>query len=133
MTAGPCGHMMCTRRECTDCYPACAECGLADPSHKLNCTRAHRYPTTTTTTTALTEELLVDGCGNPDPVNRPQHYTRGGVECIDAIEAALGADGFRAFCRGQVLKYTWRCEHKGNRGQDLAKANYYMRKLTDGH
>jgi hypothetical protein len=59
MTAGPCGHMKCTRRECTDCYPACGECGFADPSHKLNCARAHRYPSTTTTTTTLPDEVLI--------------------------------------------------------------------------
>jgi hypothetical protein len=64
-----------------------------------------------------------------DPVNHPQHYTQGEVECIDAIRSALGDDGFRAYCRGQVIKYTWRCEHKGNPQQDLAKANWYMQQL----
>ena len=27
-----------------------------------------------------------------DVVNRPAHYTKGGIECIDAIRAALGPD-----------------------------------------
>ena len=38
-----------------------------------------------------------------DPVNHPAHYTQGSVECIDAIESALGPDGFVAFLRGQVI------------------------------
>lgn len=27
---------------------------------------------------------------NLDPVNRPSHYTSGGIECIDAMHAAFG-------------------------------------------
>lgn len=64
-----------------------------------------------------------------DAVNHPPHYTQAGIECIDAIKAALGADGFHAFCKGQVIKYLWRAEHKGNRVQDLLKAQWYMEKL----
>jgi hypothetical protein len=65
-----------------------------------------------------------------DPIN-PSHYRQGDVECIDAIRSALGDDGFRAYCKGQVIKYTWRCEHKGNPEQDLAKANWYMQQLIN--
>ena len=32
-----------------------------------------------------------------DPVSRPSHYTAGGIECIDAIRAALTPDEFRGF------------------------------------
>ena len=32
-----------------------------------------------------------------DNVNHPSHYTFGGVECIDAIEAELGREGFVAY------------------------------------
>ena len=32
-----------------------------------------------------------------DPVNKPSHYTQGEIECIDAIEAALGPEGFQGF------------------------------------
>jgi hypothetical protein len=38
-----------------------------------------------------------------DMVNHPPHY-QGKVECIDAIEAALGPDGFAAYCRGNAIK-----------------------------
>lgn len=40
----------------------------------------------------------------------PQHYKRDGVnfQSIDVIRAVLGEAGFRAYCAGNVLKYTWR-------------------------
>lgn len=64
-----------------------------------------------------------------DLINHPPHYTTGGVECIDAIAAALGSDGFRAFLRGQVIKYVWRATHKGAERQDYAKARWYLDRL----
>lgn len=44
----------------------------------------------------------------PDMVNKPPHYTTGNVECIDAIRAALTAEEFRGYCKGNVIKYTFR-------------------------
>ena len=60
-----------------------------------------------------------------DPVNHPSHYTQGGVECIEAIEAALGPQGFIAFLRGQVIKYNWRLGKKDLPVQDAKKALWY--------
>jgi hypothetical protein len=60
-----------------------------------------------------------------DAVNHPPHYTAGEIECIDAIRAALGRDGFIAYCRGNAIKYLWRCEHKGGT-EDLRKAAWYL-------
>jgi hypothetical protein len=65
-----------------------------------------------------------------NPVNHPSHYTQGGVECIDAIEAALGAEGFKAYCRGACLKYLWRTEYK-NGVEDLKKCEWYLKKLIE--
>ena len=61
-----------------------------------------------------------------NPVNRPAHYNQGGIECIDAIRAALGDDGFRAYCLGNVIKYSWRHAHK-NGAQDRQKCAWYAR------
>ena len=58
-------------------------------------------------------------------VNHPDHYTAGGIECIDAIKAALGSDGFVAYCQGNLLKYSWRYRHKGG-VEDLQKASVYL-------
>ena len=76
-----------------------------------------------------------------DPVNHPDHY-QGKVECIDAIEAALGVDGFIAHCRGTAMKYIYRAGRKNNsrrskkkslKGkdttvQDLEKAVWYLQR-----
>lgn len=64
-----------------------------------------------------------------DLVNHPPHYKQGDIECIHAIKAALGDDGFRAYCKGNVIKYLWRAEHKNNVDQDYGKADWYMRRL----
>lgn len=64
-------------------------------------------------------------------VNHPAHYTQGSVECIDAIESALGPDGYVAFLRGQVIKYQWRCGLKDAALQDALKANWYGQRLSD--
>ncbi len=66
-----------------------------------------------------------------DPVNHPSHYTQGAVECIDAIESALGREGFIAFLRGQVIKYNWRMNAKGNPEQDAQKASWYQKRLVE--
>lgn len=64
-----------------------------------------------------------------DHVNHPSHYNQGGIECIDAIEAALGREGFIAFLRGQVIKYQWRLGLKDHPAQDAAKAHWYSARL----
>ena len=58
----------------------------------------------------------------PDMVNNPPHYTDGGIETIDYLEAKLGPDGFRAFCIGNALKYVSRAGKKADLKQDLSKA-----------
>lgn len=63
-----------------------------------------------------------------DEVNHPDHYTQGGIECIDAIKSALG-DGYKFYLQGVIIKYMWRYEHKGKPSQDLAKAQWYMNEL----
>lgn len=65
-----------------------------------------------------------------DSVNHPAHYTAGGIECIDAIAAALTCqtDPMRAWLTGQVLKYMWRWPLK-NGLEDLKKARFYLDRL----
>ena len=60
-----------------------------------------------------------------DKVNHPSHYTNGGIECIKAIEAALGKDGFEAYCKGNAIKYLWREAFK-NGTEDIEKAKMYL-------
>ena len=65
-----------------------------------------------------------------DIVNKPSHYTSGNIECIDAIQAALTPEEFKGFCKGNVLKYNWRCNHK-NGLEDLKKSRWYLDKLIE--
>ena len=62
-------------------------------------------------------------------VNHPQHYTQGGLECIEAIKAAtVGKEGFEATLVGNVIKYLWRYEAKGG-VEDVEKAMWYLARL----
>jgi Protein of unknwon function (DUF3310) len=63
-----------------------------------------------------------------DAVSAPQHYRQGAVECIDAIKSALGEEGFKDYCVGQVYKYLWRWKHK-NGLEDLRKGYWYLTEL----
>lgn len=68
-----------------------------------------------------------------DPVNHPAHYTRsGGIECIDAIEAAVSSYGDPAHASlvWQVIKYLWRAPLKDNYEQDIRKAQFYLNRLV---
>ncbi len=71
------------------------------------------------------EERLAD----QDVVNSPTHYNQAGIECIDAIAAALG-DGFEYYLQGNVMKYLWRYRYK-NGIEDLKKAEWYHNKLIE--
>ena len=64
-----------------------------------------------------------------DAVNSPEHYTHGGIECIDAIKASMSRLEFLGYLKGNCQKYLWRYRHKGNAGQDLAKARWYLERL----
>lgn len=65
-----------------------------------------------------------------DMVNAPPHYTKGGIECIEAIEAALTPEEFRGYLKGNVFKYNWRCNHKNGK-EDLKKAAWYLNRLIN--
>lgn len=65
---------------------------------------------------------------NEDVVNKPKHYNQSGVECIEAIEAALSPEELRGYFKGNILKYTWREQYK-NKDEDLRKANWYLQRL----
>ena len=66
-----------------------------------------------------------------DVVNHPSHYTRGTVECIDAIKAAIiGLDPVEAVFVKDIIKYVWRYKYK-NGLEDLKKARVTLDWLID--
>lgn len=62
-----------------------------------------------------------------DPIN-PSHYTKGGIETINYIEAKLGIDGAYNYCMGNVIKYVSRAGLKdiAKQREDLEKAKWYL-------
>ena len=58
----------------------------------------------------------------------PAHYQKGGVECIDAIEASMSKEAFKGFLKGNCIKYIYRYENK-NGVEDLKKAEWYLFRL----
>jgi hypothetical protein len=68
-----------------------------------------------------------------DPVHRPAHYARGGLETIDFIDRALDgySDGRMAHYVGCAMKYLDRAPHKGKLQQDLEKAEWYLRRAIN--
>lgn len=66
-----------------------------------------------------------------DMVNQPPHYTSGGIECADALDAMVSAypDTVAAALAWQVGKYIWRHPLKWNPKEDLKKARWYLDRL----
>tara|TARA_S200002703_G_C3750360_1_gene230847 strand:- start:438 stop:713 length:276 start_codon:yes stop_codon:yes gene_type:complete len=65
-----------------------------------------------------------------DVIN-PNHYQRDGMECIDAIEAAVqNLSGAEAYATGSAIKYLWRWKEKGGI-DDLNKAKWFIQKMVD--
>jgi len=76
----------------------------------------------------LEDYALVQGevVAGSDPVNNPAHYTTGGIETIDFIEAKkLG------YNLGNVVKYIARADYKGNKLEDLRKAQWYLTRAIE--
>ncbi len=63
-----------------------------------------------------------------DTIHSPPHYTQGGIECIDALQAALTPEEYRGALKANVIKYLWRERHKGG-VESLRKAAWYLARL----
>jgi len=59
-----------------------------------------------------------------DPVTKPDHYNKGGIEAIEYIKQQLGSD-FKYYCAGNVMKYVHRYRYK-NGVEDVKKARVYL-------
>lgn len=61
-----------------------------------------------------------------DVVNHPSHYKVGGIETIDFIEAKQ-----LDYHLGNVVKYISRANHKGERLENLRKAQWYLNRAIE--
>jgi HAMP domain-containing protein len=76
-----------------------------------------------------TARINENGKAENDEVNHPAHYqTPGGIECIEMIRSTLGKDGYCAYLRGNIIKYTVRYPQKGGI-KSLEKAAWYLTEL----
>lgn len=64
----------------------------------------------------------------PDNVNHPKHYTAGGIEVTDYIQAKLTTEQFEGFCIGVIMQYISRYRYKGGL-EDLKKAAWYLSRI----
>lgn len=64
-----------------------------------------------------------------DNINHPLRYTKGDIECIDAIKAAtVGKTGIEAVDVGHIIRYLWRYEEKDGL-ESVKKAEWYIKHL----
>lgn len=71
----------------------------------------------------FTQPVVPPNLDTSDLVNHPPHYTNGGIETIDFIEAKD-----LNYRLGNVIKYVSRAEKKGEPLQDLKKALWYLQR-----
>jgi hypothetical protein len=96
---------------------------IAKLAYEFTSGRDRRHP--------ITGKRLMQGADivtthHTDMVNHPPHYKAGGIETIDFIEAkALG------YHLGNVVKYVSRADHKGNKLEDLKKAQWYLSRAIE--
>lgn len=76
------------------------------------------------------EKMAQQAFGETDMVNSPSHYNQSGIECIAAIQAALGPN-FKYYLQGNIMKYLWRFDYKGKPLEDLQKAKWYLDTLLE--
>lgn len=77
----------------------------------------------------LWAELPIKPINNP--VSNPSHYQHGGIETKEIIRTMLTPEEYRGYCKGNIIKYRERAEHKGNAEQDYGKAREYMKFLKE--
>ena len=70
------------------------------------------------------------GAGQPaitaDMVNHPPHYTYGGMETIDIMEAKSTHEEFKGHLKLTAFKYLTRAGHKDSELQDAKKTQFYV-------
>tara|TARA_R100000315_G_C5212710_1_gene126555 strand:- start:703 stop:957 length:255 start_codon:yes stop_codon:yes gene_type:complete len=78
---------------------------------------------------AIYSNILTRPMREDDVVNKPPHYNKGSIECINAIEASMTKEEFAGYLKGNVVKYLWRYKDKGKPKEDLDKSNWYLERL----
>lgn len=121
-------YIYCKKKDCVECevYGKGVSCMQFVEAYPEEAARLMGYEVIEPTIGEIVEKHDEDA--KPDPVNRPAHYTSGGIECIDAMQAAFGDEAVKDFCLCNAFKYLWRHRNK-NGVEDLKKARWYLNRL----
>lgn len=93
------------------------------PINLFNLPKQYRDYKMNEETTCKPQWVIKEVKANDDPINQPSHYTQGGIEVIDYIEAK----GFDTnWNLANVIKYVSRAGYKVSKIQDLKKAQFYL-------
>lgn len=65
-----------------------------------------------------------------DIINHPNHYTNGGMECIDEMLLIFGEETVAHFCLCNAWKYRYRALTK-NGQEDINKSHWYINKYKE--
>lgn len=123
---------ICKHSKCNSCLLCRGDGGCYKYAIAYPLETAHQFGFETINDTPNIAEV-VEKCGEdvkPDPVERPEYYQTGGIECIDAMTAAFGDETVKDFCLCNAFKYLWRHRQK-NGVEDLKKARWYLNRLIE--
>lgn len=67
----------------------------------------------------------------PDMVDQPPHYRQHAMECFDEMVAVFGVEAAKSYCKCAAWKYRYRAPYKGKFEEDNAKADWYLKKLSE--
>lgn len=66
-----------------------------------------------------------------DPVQKPEHYSYGSIECVEYLYDNMPMEAFIGGLEWNVKKYLHRWRYKEKPLQDLRKAQWYLTKLIE--
>ncbi len=91
---------------------------MARPKHRLDLETDKLYQ--------LAKKLGEGRVNQHDMVNNPPHYTKGGMETIDIMEAKSTPEEFKGHLKLTAMKYLTRAGHKESELQDAKKTQWYV-------
>ena len=123
------GCDMCCYYDLAENEEPCCICKHGIPASREGYELVPSYYIPSTMPNETCSEPLVDE-ENEDIINHPNHYTDGGIECIDEMLMVFGRRVVADFCLCNVWKYRRRALNK-NGQEDLDKSHWYMAKYKE--
>ena len=80
---------------------------------------------------AKADFLKNEGATELDMVDQPPHYRQHAMECFDEMVHVFGVKAAKSYCKCAAWKYRYRAPYKGKFVEDNAKADWYLKKLSE--